>query len=473
MKKTDLFFTTLLVPLDFLMLVAAGLAAYFLRLTPMMRDIWPVLFEEELTLERFFYLLVMAALIWLCIFALAGLYRIKQRNFLEEMIQVIIASSLGAMTVVLVMFFRHELFNSRFIVVAAWAFAILFIVAGRFLLRVTKSFLVSKFDFGIHKVLVIGDDKISERIINAFSERRGLGLRVFEHIPAIDMERVEKAVSNPKVEEVMLSSFDYPKNQIMDLINFCHENNVSFRFAPNIFHTITQNTEIDTLEGIPLIEIKRTKLEGWGGVVKRTADILGAIAAMIIFAPTILFLSILVRLDSTGPIFYKNKRVGPKGKFILYKFRTMKIEYCTGEEYANNEEALKFEDEIIRKRSKRKGPVFKVLSDPRRTRVGRILERYSLDELPQFFNVFRGNMSLVGPRPHMPKEVIGYSRHHRRVFNVKPGITGLPQVSGRSDLDFEEEVRLDTYYIENWSLLLDLIIIVKTPFVMLFGKHKQ
>ncbi len=473
MKRTDLIFTILLVPLDFLMLVAAGLFAYFLRLTPTMRAIWPVLFEEELPLSRYVVLLLIASVIWIGIFALSGLYRTARRKLPEEMFQVVVSASLGAMTVVLVMFFQHELFNSRFLVIASWALATVFIIAGRIFSRLAKSFLVSKFDWGTHKVLLVGDDKMSEWIMEELEEKRGLGLRVFEHIPAIDMNRIQKAVGNPKVEEVMLSSFDYPKAQIADLINFCHENNLTFRFAPNIFHTITAHTGIDTVGGIPLIEIKRTRLDGWGRVMKREIDLLGALIGIAVLAPCMAAIAILVKLDSPGPVIYKNKRVGPGGQFNMYKFRSMKLEYCTGEEYQYHKEASRFEDEIVKKLSRRRGPVFKVLDDPRRTRIGKILERTSLDELPQLFNVLRGEMSLVGPRPHMPKEVAGYERHHKRVFNVKPGMTGLAQISGRSDLDFDEEVRLDTYYIENWSFALDFIILTKTLFVMLFKRHKQ
>lgn len=473
MKRTDLIFTILLVPLDFLMLVSAGVAAYFLRLTPFLRDVWPVLFEDELPFRRYALLLFIAAAMWIGIFALSGLYRTKQKKLPEEMFQIVVSASLGAMSVVLLMFFRNELFNSRFLVVASWTLAILFVIFGRIFMRLAKSFLVSRFDWGIHKVLVVGSDKMSGWIIRELEEKRGLGLRVFGHIPAIDMKAIEKAVGNPKVEEIMLSSLEYPKEQIIDLINFCHENNLTFRFAPNIFHTLTAHTEIDTMGGVPLVEIKRTKLDGWGRVVKRGADFVGSTLGIVVFTPLMALIAVLVKLDSAGPVVYKNKRVGPNGEFYVYKFRSMKLEYCTGEEYANHEEASRFEDEIVQELSKRRGPVFKVLNDPRRTRVGRILERTSLDELPQFFNVLKGEMSLVGPRPHMPKEVVGYARHHKRVFNVKPGITGLPQISGRSDIDFDEEVKLDTYYIENWSLMLDFIIMVKTPFVMLTKKHKQ
>jgi len=124
------------------------------------------------------------------------------------------------------------------------------------------------------------------------------------------------------------------------------------------------------------------------------------------------------------------------------------------------------------KQSGRRGPVFKIINDPRRTKLGRFLEASSLDELPQFFNVLFGQMSLVGPRPHMPKEVAGYEKWHKKVFNVKPGITGLAQISGRSEIDFDEEAKLDAYYIENWSLWLDIKILLKTPLVVILGRRK-
>ncbi|MBI2582969.1 sugar transferase, partial [Candidatus Azambacteria bacterium] len=199
----------------------------------------------------------------------------------------------------------------------------------------------------------------------------------------------------------------------------------------------------------------------------------GGIFGLILFAPLMALIAFLIKWDSRGPVIYKNERVGPKGKvFKTYKFRTMKLEYCVGPEYPNHAWAFAYHQKLAQERSLRKGPVPKVMDDPRRTRIGRFLERTSLDELPQFWNVMLGNMSLVGPRPHMPVEVAEYEKHHKKVFNIKSGLTGLAQISGRSDLDFEDEVKLDTYYIENWSFGLDLEILLKTPFVVLFRRHR-
>jgi lipopolysaccharide/colanic/teichoic acid biosynthesis glycosyltransferase len=142
--------------------------------------------------------------------------------------------------------------------------------------------------------------------------------------------------------------------------------------------------------------------------------------------------------------------------------------YCTGAQFGKaGEEALKKEVELIKKQSIKSGPIYKIHHDPRVTPFGRFIRRLSIDELPQLLNVLKGEMSLVGPRPHQPREVAGYDDRYKIVFDLKPGITGLAQISGRSNLSFEEEMRLDTFYIENWSLFLDLIIVVKTPFVVL------
>jgi lipopolysaccharide/colanic/teichoic acid biosynthesis glycosyltransferase len=173
--------------------------------------------------------------------------------------------------------------------------------------------------------------------------------------------------------------------------------------------------------------------------------------------------ALLVKIDSHGPVLYRNTRIGKEGKsFKLYKFRSMLLQYCTGDEYAN-ETAQEYEKELIKSQNSKSGPIYKIANDPRVTKIGKFIRRWSIDELPQLFNVLGGSMSLVGPRPHQPREVAKYELHHKKLLNIKPGITGMAQISGRSDLTFEEEVKLDTYYIENWSLFLDFSILLRTP----------
>ena len=159
--------------------------------------------------------------------------------------------------------------------------------------------------------------------------------------------------------------------------------------------------------------------------------------------------------------------MGGDGKlFPVYKFRYMKKELCTDPHTEEGKKALEYENKLIAENSIRKGPLYKIKNDPRKTRVGAFIEKYSIDELPQLFNVLQGDMSLVGPRPHQKREIEKYNEYHRRLLTIKPGITGMAQISGRSDLQFEDEYKLDVFYIENWSLLLDIQICLKTVLVL-------
>jgi len=200
-------------------------------------------------------------------------------------------------------------------------------------------------------------------------------------------------------------------------------------------------------------------------------DIIFSSLLIILFSPFYLIISIIILLETGRPIFYKNKRVGQAGKnFFVLKFRSMYQKDCTEQSGQNNGQALLKEEELIKEQSIKDGPVYKIKNDPRITAFGRLIRKWSLDEIPQFFNVLKGEMSLVGPRPHQPREVEKYQSWQRNVLTIKPGITGLAQISGRSDLTFDEEARLDIFYIEHWGSLMDSIILIKTPFVVLTKK---
>jgi lipopolysaccharide/colanic/teichoic acid biosynthesis glycosyltransferase len=184
-----------------------------------------------------------------------------------------------------------------------------------------------------------------------------------------------------------------------------------------------------------------------------------------------ILIALAIYIEDKGNPFYSSKRIGPNGKpFDVFKFRRLKMKYCTTD---NNLEALKLEQELIATKDMRNdGVLYKIKDDPRSTKVGTFLEKTSLDELPQFFNVLFGSLSVVGPRPHQPREVDKYQPHHFKVLNIKPGITGLAQINGRSDLTFDQEVVFDSEYVNNWSFWLDLAIILKTPLILIKG-HKN
>ncbi len=210
-----------------------------------------------------------------------------------------------------------------------------------------------------------------------------------------------------------------------------------------------------------------------GRIIKRIFDMIFSLVFIIIFSPVFIITAILVKLTSPGPVIYKNERISKNGVFKLFKFRSMLVHFCVGEEYGNQEQAIKYEKELINQKNTKNGPVYKIADDPRLTKFGKLIRRWSLDELPQFFNVLFGQLSLVGPRPHQPREVEKYEKHHKKVLGIKPGLTGLAQISGRSDLPFEDEVKLDVYYIENWSPLLDLAIILRTPLAILKSRKVE
>lgn len=452
MKKADLFFNVLRLPVDFAMLLAAGLVTYIFR-TQILDAFRPVLFEFNLPLAKYFYLVLFTSMLFLVSYAVSGLYSMKTRiGKAEEFIKIIIASSAAVMILIVYIFLRQELFNSRFLVLGGWFFGIIFVAAGRIFVRNLQNFLVSNRDFGIHKVIVIGDDDTTAKMIEEIQNNPQSGYRVAKHLTNPKIAEISSAIENLEVDEVFLANPNYPSDKIVQLIEFCNENHLIFKFVPNIYQTLTTNINFDNFNGLPLIELKRTALDGWGKVIKRVIDIIVAIVGLILISPLIAVATFAIKWETAGPAFVRLRRISRNKDFALMKFRSM----------IRNAEELKPYLAVFNERQD--GPLFKIKNDPRITKVGRFMRKYRIDELPQFWNILKGDISLVGPRPHQPDEINRYEKHHKRVLAIKAGATGLAQVSGSSDLPFEQEVALDTFYIENWSLSLDLKIILKTIF---------
>jgi len=457
MRKSDFLFNAALVPVDFTMIFAAGLAAYFLRLSPIVSGWRPVLFD--LPILHYLTLTVTLAMFFLVVFAVSGLYRAKiKRSQLEEFFLVVVAASAGMMLIIIFMFFKREWFDSRFIMLAAWFFGIVFITMGRLVAaKIRRSLMINK-GFGVERVLLVGEGEQANLIKSEIESNPYLGYTILGHVPDIDLAQIRNIVKNPGAQKIILANQSAERSAVIDLVNFCEDLRIDLKFVPDLFGSISRNIDIDILGGNPVIELKRTNLEGWGLVIKRITDLAGAAFLLPFFAPVFLVIALLIKWDTKGPVFVRLKRVSQGKEFYLLKFRSM----------VDGAESYKLH--LAQRNERGDGPLFKMRGDPRITKAGRIIRSKRIDELPQILNVFLGNISLVGPRPHEPQEVARYERHHKKVLAIKSGVTGLAQISGAERLPFEEEVKLDRYYIENWSLKKDIVILLKTVGILLFGK---
>lgn len=450
--------TVLRVPLDYLLLVGAGLFVYVFRVRVL--DAWrPVIFGPELPLARYGALLAVVSAVVVLVYAASGLYAMKRRRGRgEEFTRIVVATSAAMLVIILVMFLRAELFNSRFLVVGYWLAAIMFVTLGRLLWGIFQRTYLARAGIGANRVLLIGNDAVTDRIEQLINADPGLGYHIVRRLSNPDLHEVISAASGPGIDEILLANPDYPADRVVTLVDFCHENHLTFTFVPNIYQTLTTHWDVNAIGSLPIVQLRRTALDGWGKVFKRAFDILFAAIALVLLSPLLAAIAIAVKWESAGPVFVRLARVSRNREFLLLKFRSM----------IENAEELK--PLLVSSNERADGPLFKLRGDPRVTKVGRVLRRLRLDELPQFLNVLRGDISVVGPRPHQPDEIARYAKHHRKVLAIKAGATGLAQVSGSSDLSFEEEVALDTFYIENWSLWLDVRIIVRTATRMLIDR---
>ncbi len=270
------------------------------------------------------------------------------------------------------------------------------------------------------------------------------------------LDHLQGVIVSERVDEVIIADPDFPQERAVELVDQCHRRGVRVRIAPSTMEILIQRAEFIPGQSVPLFELGPPVFEGIDFALKRSFDLIGATLLLIVLSPLLAAITLAVRLSSRGPVFYRSMRPGiGQLPFACLKFRTM---YYDADRRQADLEDL----------NEASGALFKIRDDPRLTAVGRFLRRFSLDELPQLVNVLRGQMSLVGPRPLPERDFERLQDWHRKRYLVLPGITGLWQVSGRSELDFDDLVNLDFIYLERWSLALDLAIILKTiPAVIL------
>ena len=433
-------------------------------------------------------LLVFVVCIRLLSFRYCDLYRVRgEFSFFEDGIRIFKATAIGSLLIVAAAFlyrggFEYRAFSyARSIFVADFFFLLIIVGALRFFMRAAQAFIRSR-QINLIPTLVVGRGPEASLFIREMRERPLLGYRVigvvdtksvdgqltYEDVPVIGtLESLPDVIRDSGANEVIIADADVNADTLFEVMIRCgRRRGIEFRIAPSLFNCLPRKTEIDQIGVLPMIRLFREPLSNGARILKRTFDLVVSALAILLLFPLWLLLAVLIKLDSRGPVFYTQERVGMDGRlFLLYKFRTMKAG-------ADSQLHREYQKAFIAGRAEANlgndsKPTYKLLTDPRITRIGKLLRRTSLDEVPQLLNVLSGDMSVVGPRPPIPYEVEAYELWHRKRLDMKPGVTGLWQVSGRNRLPFEEMVRLDLFSIENWSLLLDLKIILRTGFVMI------
>jgi exopolysaccharide biosynthesis polyprenyl glycosylphosphotransferase len=359
-------------------------------------------------------------------------------------------------------------FRSYYIFYGGLFFGLVWVAGTRWLYeRVTGLFLAASGHS--RRAILVGSGEQIEAVAHALEDGSPTRYETIGYISLTprpenglrDLGRLEDLpglLDETGADEVVIADPDFPPAEAFELVDRCRERGVAVRIAPTTMEIMTHRHELVPGQGVPLFELKPPVFEGVDFVVKRVFDLFGAIVLLVLLAPVLLAIAIAVKLSSRGPVLYRSRRPGIGGHpFDCLKFRTMHT----------NAEQRQAE---LERENEASGPLFKIRRDPRLTPIGGFLRRYSLDELPQLINVLRAEMSLVGPRPLPERDYEQLEEWHRKRYLVLPGITGLWQVSGRAELDFDELVRLDFLYLERWSVFLDLSILLKTVPAVLMRK---
>jgi exopolysaccharide biosynthesis polyprenyl glycosylphosphotransferase len=442
-----------LLALDFAGLFAAIYAALMLK--ALIRDgelAWHASYVETTDTIAFAYLVTVL------LFARSGMYADRaQRPGLPRIVTSLFQVMVVALIFALV---NGERYSSYYIFYGSLAFGIVSIGSLRWAYEAVTGMLLRAAGYRRRAVLV-GSGKHIEDVAHALTDEVhapvemvgfiSLTPRPDNGLPSLGaIEDLPEVLVAHRVQEVIIADPDFPQERAVELVDQCHQRGVTVRIAPSTMEILVHRAEFVPGTSVPLFELRPPVFDGVDYAVKRTFDFLISLALLIVLSPLLLAISAAVFVSSRGPVLYRSIRPGIGGApFACFKFRTMR----------SDADQVQADLESLNEAS---GPLFKIRDDPRQTRVGSLLRRYSLDELPQLLNVLLGQMSLVGPRPLPQRDFDRLEEWHKKRYLVLPGITGLWQVSGRSELDFDDLVRLDFLYLERWSVGLDLSILIKT-----------
>lgn len=441
-------------------------ASYYVRFFTDFQKIFPVTKGvPDIYGYNEFALLVIP--VWIIIFQTRKMYRLKRNVFILDELFVIIKCSSIAILIAMAMVFllKGDFPYSRLVFALIWGFSILFITITRyFILKIEKN-LYNK-NYGVSRVAILGTNEMALKIYEKFSVDKFAGYNVLGYFDYDSDEEnllqgknylggiklIPDKIHEMGIEKILISIPSGRQDVLQELIRVCEGINIEFMYSPDFIDMIRSRIRIEEVDGIPFMKLKSIPMNVWNRFVKRFFDLVVSMMILVILSPLFLIILVLVKFTSKGPLFYKQERVGLDGrKFLMLKFRSMKQD------------------------AEKTGPQFAKRDDDRYTPIGKFLRKYSLDELPQFINVFKGDMSIVGPRPEreffintLKDSIKNYLERHR----VKCGITGWAQVNGLRGTDTSLQTRIDydIYYIENWSIAFDIKIIFKTIKEVLFSK---
>ena len=449
-----------LLVIDFAALFAAIWTALALKAAA--RELW----NAQVVFQQTKDYITISFLVMALLFARSGLY--SDRAVRPGLTSIV--SSLFQVTVLVLIYAvaSGREFSSYYIFYGALFFSVAYVSAARFVYENLTGLVLRAAGYQRRAVLVGSGEHIADV---AHALRSGsstpisvVGFLALEPVASNGLVSlgglgdIREVIDAHDIDEVIIADPAFPEREAVELVDRCHQRGVVVRIAPSTMELLVHRAEFVPGQSVPLFELKPPVFDGFDYAIKRSFDVLGSLLLILVLCPVLVLSALAVRLTSRGPLIYRSSRPGIGGApFACFKFRTM---YRDAHERQDKLERL----------NEASGALFKIRDDPRVTAVGRLLRRYSIDELPQLFNVVRGDMSLVGPRPLPERDYERLEDWHKKRYLVLPGITGLWQVSGRADLDFDDLVRLDFLYLERWSVFLDLTILVKTVPAVLRGR---
>ncbi len=469
LRKNAKFPPLLLLIIDAFVINLSFILAYYIRFEWFLGKS-PAIIPQ---LGRFYYILIFVTFLWLALFKLLGLYDKRDiTSAADEASSIFGATIAGSLLLFALLFLYRGFWFSRALLLYAMIICSALMIVSRYLLNILQKEMYKR-GIGIRRTLILGAGEIGQGLAFKMMSEKEIGYKAVAFLDD-DPDKVGKSfhgvpvmgsiigtrnkIKELNIDEVILATGKLHQQKVLDVITECEGEGVEFKLVPGILELIASRISTDEIGGIPLLTVKEIGLKGFNAALKRLVDVCVSIAALAVLFPLMLIVAAAIKVESKGPVFFTQKRVGRDGRiFDLFKFRSM----VAGAEEMFEKVVAQRGGNMIR---------FKAKDDPRVTGFGKTIRKFSIDELPQLINVLLGDMSLVGPRPPVPIEVERYSAWHRKRLRVRPGLTGLWQVSGRSELPFEDMIRLDIYYIENWSLWMDFRIVLRTVPTVLFGR---